>query len=665
MKQEEPKTIPVFAANLACRTDRRKSLEHQFEGRTEFELHIVEAIEDSDGAWGLWQTFCSIVEQEKEKGTPYFIFCEDDHVFTSCYEWPVLKECIAEAQHRGADLLSGGMSATEAVVQRTEHLFQVKGFTGMQFTVVFERAYDTILSDRTRKCILDRHLAEVCPRVFVTYPFISIQQEFGYSDVTANNNQTGRVSKLFEYAQASLKVLTKVRRHFDHVNWDSIEDTLLQMPGNLCLPTYVINLPQRADRRQHVLQQFAGREEFKVHLVEACQHRIGAMGLWQSICKIVAQAEADAQDVILICEDDHQFTADYDRHRFLRQVMQGGMMGADILLGGVGGFGKMMPTRHGLFWTDWFWCTQFTVIYRRAFRSILQADFKETNVADEFLSELFSNKMVIAPFISRQAEFGYSDVTLKNNRHGQISTFFGKAEAQVRAYLDILDNDSDGLISASEDEALMKTYLQTASPKGLNIGCGPNLQPGWLNTDLHPEKGAMFLNAALPFPFADNTFDYVYSEHLLEHLPYAAGKNMLRECWRVLKPGGTLRMSVPTIDFLMDLYKEPNSERTQRYVAWSLQHYAPDMYEDFQTEHGTLPVSLVINNFMHFWDHQMIYDEQTLTQVLHLAGFTKIEKFENGQSRNDFLTNLERHGEVIPQWANEMETIVVEAYKHL
>ena len=76
-------------------------------------------------------------------------------------------------------------------------------------------------------------------------------------------------------------------------------------------------------------------------------------------------------------------------------------------------------------------------------------------------------------------------------------------------------------------------------------------------------------------------------------------------------------------------------------------------------------MSLVINNFMHFWDHQMIYDEQTLTQVLHLAGFTKIEKFKNGQSRNDFLTNLEHHGEVIPQWAIEMKTIVVEAYKHL
>lgn len=665
MKYDKLRVIPVYAANLSRRTDRKLSIQEQFKGRDEFNLHVVKAIEDADGAWGLWQTFCSIVEQEKAKDTPYFVFCEDDHVFTPHYKREFLEESISEAQFRNADILSGGMSATKAVVQRSEHLFQVEGFSGMQFTVVFRKAYDTILKNREQRCILDLHLADVCQRVFVMFPFISIQREFGYSDVTVKNNQSGRVDQLFEYAQASLQVLTKVHRHFDHVDWDCIEHSLQNLPDSLSLPTYIINLPQRTDRREHILQQFNGRDEFQVHLVEACPHRIGAMGLWKSICKIVAQAQAEDQDVILICEDDHQFTADYDKHKFLHQVMQGGMMGAELLLGGIGGFGKMMPTCHGLFWTDWFWCTQFTVIYRKAFQAILQADFKETNVADEYMSELFSNKLVTVPFISRQAEFGYSDVTLKNNRQGQISIFFDKAEAQAISYLNMLNETSETFTSASKDEEMKETYLQIASPKGLNIGCGTNLQEGWLNTDLHPESGAIFMNAALPFPFADCTFDYVYSEHLLEHLPYAAGKNMLHECWRVLKPGGTLRISVPTLDFLMEMYHEPNSERTQRYVTWSLQHYAPDMFEDFQTDGSTLPISLVINNFMHFWGHQMIYDERTLTQALRMAGFSHIEKFETGQSHNDFLKNLEHHGYVIPQWANEMETIVVEAYKHL
>ena len=281
------------------------------------------------------------------------------------------------------------------------------------------------------------------------------------------------------------------------------------------------------------------------------------------------------------------------------------------------------------------------------------------------MSELFSNKMVTVPFISRQVEFGYSDVTLKNNRQGQISDFFKKAEAQAMSYLNMLNESTDAFTSVSKEQTLIETYLRTASPKMLNIGCGTNLQEGWLNTDLHPERGVVFMNAALPFPFADDTFDYVYSEHLLEHLPYASGKSMLRECWRVLKPGGKLRISVPTLDFLIKLYREPNSERTQQYVAWSLKHYAPDMYDDFHMESAALPVSLVVNNFMHFWNHQMIYDEQTLIQVLRIVGFSQIEKFDSGQSRDDFLTNLERHGEVIPHWANEMETIVVEAYKHL
>ena len=58
-----------------------------------------------------------------------------------------------------------------------------------------------------------------------------------------------------------------------------------------------------------------------------------------------------------------------------------------------------------------------------------------------------------------------------------------------------------------------------------------------------------FWDVRYSLPFPDNTFDYIYSSHLLEHLAQGVVGHLLRECYRVLKPGGVLRLVVP------DLYK--------------------------------------------------------------------------------------------------------------
>ena len=60
------------------------------------------------------------------------------------------------------------------------------------------------------------------------------------------------------------------------------------------------------------------------------------------------------------------------------------------------------------------------------------------------------------------------------------------------------------------------------------------------------------LRAALPFK--NDEFDGVYHSHVLEHLPRADGERFLRECWRVLLPGGTIRVVVPDLETLARLY---------------------------------------------------------------------------------------------------------------
>lgn len=654
--------IAVFVPNLNKRTDRKESVLAQYAGKKEFDLYIVPAIEHANGSWGLWQTFYQIVSQEAEKDTPFFIFGEDDHIFSNCYTSEFLLKIIHDADSLGADLLSGGMSWLNNPIQVTDHLFWVKAFNGMQFTVVFKRFYQTILSGHTDKGhVTDAFLSGLSDNIFVIYPYISTQADFGYSDVTSRNNIEGHVPALFTNNLKRLDRLNKVRLFYRQSFFKNIPP--LDNVDDIALPTYIINLPSRTDRRKNIEQEFAGLKEFDVHFVDACVHSRGNVGLWQSVCRIVKHAEQRGEDVILICEDDHVFTPNYYGTTFLNQVWQAGMMGTDILSGGIGGFGDLVPVANGLFWTDWLWCTQFIVIYKRAFSRILKANFKDTDVADEFLSHLLTNKLVILPFISIQKDFGYSDVTEANNSCGKIASYFVKSKDKANVYLRTIRKYGIMKNDLCTDDNTLAAHLKDMPIKALHLGCGTNILNGWLNTDIRAHGKVICLDASEPFPLENDTLDYIFSEHMFEHLSYESGKTMLRECYRTLKSGGILRLTMPTLDFLIKLYNEPDNELHQQYARWSLQQFAPQMYEDFASRNENLPMALVVNNFMRFWGHQMIYNYSSLHSMLENAGFTNIQECPIGISKHPYLQGLEHHGNVIPQWANNLESMAIEAIK--
>lgn len=661
--------INVYAANLLRRPDRRASLQKQFAGRSEFALHIVPAVEMDNGAWGLWQTFRQIVAEEAAReDSRYFVFCEADHVFTSAYDAKGLVSCIAEAERLGADVLSGGVSWLSNPVQVSADLFHVDAFNGMQFTVVFRSFYSKFLSYETeRGFVLDRFISSLTSRIFVISPFVSVQKEFGYSDVTSRNNEPGRVSALFERTERMLGTLCKVKSFY--ASLPSVECAPMSEDGDdgVYLPTYVVNLPARTDRREHIEREFLGRKEFKVQIVDACVSRHGARGLWESLCKVVRMAKSNDDDVILFCEDDHTFVSHYHPSHFFRQVAEAGAMGAELLLGGIGHFGHLVPVRNGLYWCDSFWCTQFTVIYRKAYDAILSYLFADDDVADDVLSRLFINKLVVFPFISEQTDFGYSDVTPSNNLKGQITAHFQRSWKEAfQIHETVLRyHAAEGMLIDVQAEAFHIYLMTPSSFKGLQLGCGSNILAGWLNTDKSRTQGAEQLDASQRFPVDDETFHYVFAEHLFEHLSYEDGKHMLSECFRVLKKGGILRLSLPLLEFLAKLYEDSLSPSSQRYALWSLQNNAPQQYADFANQGKPVPVSLVVNNFMHLWGHRMLYDRTTLCTMLQKAGFAEVRECAIGQSLCTDLCGLEHHGDVIPAWANAMETTCFEAIKNL
>lgn len=207
--------------------------------------------------------------------------------------------------------------------------------------------------------------------------------------------------------------------------------------NNIAIPTYVINLKARGERRAHILRQFEGKPEFSVQLIEACENKIGTVGLWQSMLKIIHLAIENDDDVIIISEDDHEFTEAYHWDYLLNNIIEAHKQGAEILSGGIGHFGYAVPITANRFWVNPFQSTQFIALYKNIFPKMLKYKFKKTDAADLVLASLTSHKMVLYPYISRQKDFGYSDITPQHNEQpGLVQEMFKRTEAR----LEILQN---------------------------------------------------------------------------------------------------------------------------------------------------------------------------------------------------------------------------------
>ena len=82
----------------------------------------------------------------------------------------------------------------------------------------------------------------------------------------------------------------------------------------------------------------------------------------------------------------------------------------------------------------------------------------------------------------------------------------------------------------------------------LSLGCGNEPQPkekGWINLDINMQPGVDVVHnlEVYPYPFKDNTFDYILAEFIIEHLNDFS--KVLKELHRILKPEGVVEISVP------------------------------------------------------------------------------------------------------------------------
>lgn len=420
---DAPLSIPAYVINLKKRIDRRAHVIKQFTGRDEFKLIIVEAFEHSFGALGLWASLRHILIDLALPDTEYIIICEDDIEFTEHYSKENLFKAINEAVSLNADVLLGGVSWLDDAVQISENLFWTNNFSGLQFTIIFKRFIEVLKQIRLNNYgAADYCIAFHSNNVLLRHPFLAIQKEFGYSDTTVRNNEEGRVQSLFNYSSDSLEGLVNVKNVYKSLPKDEEEDMDNLFYSTITLPTYVINLPERTERLEHIKAEFEGKPEFDIHIIKACKHKVGALGLWMSIRKVIEMAIANDDDVIVICEDDHQFTKDYNKEFLIKNIIQANSEGADLLSGGSGKFSMAMPITKDRYWVGYLLSAQFMVIYKKFFQQILDHPYDEKIVADLAYSGMTQYKMLLYPFISTQKDFGYSDVTEAHNEQKNLVT---------------------------------------------------------------------------------------------------------------------------------------------------------------------------------------------------------------------------------------------------
>ena len=170
----------------------------------------------------------------------------------------------------------------------------------------------------------------------------------------------------------------------------------------------------------------------------------------------------------------------------------------------------------------------------------------------------------------------------------------------------------------------MKITMETKTVK-INIGCGKAKLQSWINLDI--EKGAdIILDLKKGLPFKDNSIQYIYSEHVLEHFSFNEGQIFLKDCFRILTDGGIIRIATPDLDHIIKKYLSD----------WRNQDWLLSPEYSFITTRGNM-----LNVIFSWWGHNFLYNEEDLRMQLENAGFTNLVKTDFRSSRFSDLCNLE------------------------
>jgi predicted SAM-dependent methyltransferase len=213
------------------------------------------------------------------------------------------------------------------------------------------------------------------------------------------------------------------------------------------------------------------------------------------------------------------------------------------------------------------------------------------------------------------------------------------------------------LVKKFQRKNVIKKYFSSHEIVKIHLGSNVSNVEGWLCSDIAPGfSGSIYLDASQKFPFEDTSVDYIYSEHMIEHLMLEQSNTMLSECFRVLKNGGKIRLATPNLSKIIGLYLDNCDDKSQEYLKW--------ISTNFLTNSADFSKVEVINQMFHGWKHQFLFDETYMRKFLVKKGFRNITTCAYGVSTDDHLNNLETHHINVGNFDMvKFETLILEAEK--
>lgn len=194
--------------------------------------------------------------------------------------------------------------------------------------------------------------------------------------------------------------------------------------------------------------------------------------------------------------------------------------------------------------------------------------------------------------------------------------------------------------------------FQVASTTGtvkVNIGSGGKPLSGWINTDV-VWKAHSYLDATKPWPIPQASVDFIYADNVIEHITLENGRNLFRNSFIALKPGGVIRLATPDVESVARQYLE-NGELARQGIERNR-----EKGRDFK-----YPVQLLWQVYVgakHYLG--FCYDYQSISEEMAAAGFG-VARQRAGVSEYPALRNLEQR--MHP--AEEATALIVEGVKPL